>query len=398
MISGKIQCAATEVGYDPSRLEAVNRHLKRLIDIRELQAASYCLSRDGKVFADNAIGRLTYKEDDARELRPDSIQWIASITKIITAAAVFKLVEDGFIRPNQSVGEILPEMSSPPFNTITIAMLLSHTSGLNPDDGCFENRHYKSPWDFIAMMPDANWLEAGLSVGMRSKPGTEWAYCSFGFVILGEIITRVSGLDVHDFIRREIFEPCGMADTAFPWRLMAKEEDRDKGRALFARMAVRTEERERDIAAVSSGGTGKKLDSPFVKVPGTGGGISSTASDLCKFGNMLMNGGTTFEGKRILGRKTVERMTELYTGPEIKDFCWGAGGVHRMYALGPDKRRTADSLYSPGYYYHEGAGGCALIIDPQERMVASWFVPFVDDVWRPAAIYGTGAVIWSGLL
>lgn len=396
MVSAKTQWAPSDAGFDPGRLEAVDRHLQRLIDAKELQAASYCLSRDGKVFADKALGRLSYKEGDARELRPDSVQWIASITKLFTAAAVFKLVEDGYLRPNQAVGEILPEMAAPPYGAITVAMLLSHTSGLNPDGGCFENKYYKTPWDFIAMMPESNWLEAGLSVGLRSKPGTEWAYCSFGFVILGEVVTRVSGLDVHDFIRREIFEPCGMQDTAFPWRLLAQDGERARG--LLRRMAIRNEEGEREIAEALSGGTGREADSPFAKMPGTGGSIVSTASDLCKFGAMLMNKGTTLEGKRVLGRRTVSRMTELYTGPEIKDYCWGASGTPRMYALGPDKRRNADSLYSPGYFFHEGAGGCALVIDPEERMVGAWFVPFVNDVWRPAAIYGTGAVIWSGLI
>ena len=228
MVSGKCQCAPSDVDYDLSRLEAVNRHLQRLIDSNDLQAASYCLTRDGKVFADNALGKLSFRKDDPREMRPDSIQWIASITKLFTAAAVFKLVEDGLLRPTQAVGEILPEMNVPPFNGITIAMLLSHTSGLNPDGGCFENKYYKNPWDLIALMNGTNWLEAGLSVGMRSKPGTEWAYCSFGFAILGEVVTRASGMDVHDFIEREFFDPCGMADTAFHWRLLAKEGCRDR--------------------------------------------------------------------------------------------------------------------------------------------------------------------------
>jgi CubicO group peptidase (beta-lactamase class C family) len=396
MISGKTQCSPADVSYDPSRLDALNRHIQRLIDADALQAGSYCLSRNGKVFANAAIGRLCYRKDDAREMRPDNIQWIASITKLFCASAIFKLVEDGLLRLTQSVGEVLKEMSVPPYNTITFAQLLSHTSGLNPDGGCFENKYYKDPWDLMILLKDRNWLEAGLSVGMRSKPGTEWAYCSFGFVILGEAISRISGVNVHDFIQKEIFDPCGMADTAFPWQMMSDDATRERAIGLIKRMPIRGEKEEKELADILKGIPEQDGD-VFKDVPGTAGSIASTGEDLCKFGDMLLNQGTTLEGKRVLGRRTVCRMTEPFTGPEIRDYCWGSPGVHRPYALGPDRRRTADCLYSPSYYYHEGSGGCALIIDPEERMVAAWFVPFVNDVWSPSAIYSTGAVIWSGL-
>jgi hypothetical protein len=73
-----------------------------------------------------------------------------------------------------------------------------------------------------------------------------------------------------------------------------------------------------------------------------------------------MNQGS-LDGVRVLGRRAVARMVENYTLPEIRDYAWGAGGVHRDYALGPDKRRTADSLYSASAFFHEGAGACCLL-------------------------------------
>jgi serine-type D-Ala-D-Ala carboxypeptidase len=394
MISAATPYEPADVGYDEARLEAVDRHLLRLIGERQLHGAAYCLSRYGKVFAERSHGKLSFRAEDPRELKPDSVYGIASITKLFTACAVFRLVEDGKLRLNQGAGEILAEMAVPPYKAITLAQLLSHTSGLHPDPGCFEDKHHRSAWDFIGARKEGNWLEAGLSVGLRTKPGTEWAYCSFGFSILGEVVTRVSGVNVHEFIRREIIEPCGLPDTAFGRPKPATAAGMERLLGLLARCAVLDEESERKIADALAG----KEDppSPFADVPATGGGIISTTRDLNRFGTMLMNSGS-LEGKRILGRRTVIRMTETYTGPEIRDFCWGAGGVHRPYALGPDKRRNADNLYSASYFYHEGSGGCALIIDPEERMVASWFVPFVDDAWSAQAVYNTGAVIWSGL-
>jgi CubicO group peptidase (beta-lactamase class C family) len=394
MISPKSPYTPDDVGYDAARLETLNAHFLRMMEKGELQSANYCLSRDGKTFAQGALGKLSFRADDVREVRLDTIQWIASITKLFTATAMFKLVEDGAIRLCQPVGEILPEMATPPFNGITLAHLLSHTSGLNPDPGCFENKYFKSHWDYIAAMPDKPWLEAALSGGLRSKPGAEWAYSTFGFVVLGEVISRVSGVNCHDFIAREILEPCGMADTFFPNPRAADPAIRARMAAFARRMNAKDEDDEKKIAALM--GDGPAEPSPWDAMPRTGGGLWSTAADLNRFGVMLLNGGS-LDGKRILGRRAVARMTELYTGPDVRDFCWGAGGVRRDYALGPDRRRTADSLYSDKSFFHEGAGGCCLIVDPEERLVASWFVPFTGGVWRPQGLYNASAIIWSGL-
>jgi serine-type D-Ala-D-Ala carboxypeptidase len=394
MIITETKYAPGDVGYDVSRLDAVNRHFQRLIDVKELFGACYSLSRDGKTFANASFGRLSFRENDPRVMRPDTVQPIASITKLVFSAALFRLVEDGVIRLNQTAGSILKEMDVAPFKDITLAQLLTHTSGLRPDPGCFEDPYYKPFWHYIASMKEGSWLEAGLSIGMRSKPGTEWAYCTFGYLILGEVLSRAAGVDVHDFIAKEIFEPCGMSDTGFEYRRPLTEDGARKFRGLIERRTVLNEEDERDVAEVLEGR--KHEPSPFDGIPYTGYGIISTTADLLKFGNMLMNEGEA-EGKRVLGRRTVIRMTERFTGPDIRDYCWGAGGAARPYALGPDKRRTADNLYSPSFFYHEGSGGCALIIDPEERMTAAWFTPFTGGVWSAAAMYNSGAVIWSGL-
>jgi serine-type D-Ala-D-Ala carboxypeptidase len=387
MITKKTPYACADVDFDPSRIEELNAHFRRQIELKRIFAANYCLSRDGKVFAEAAMGRLSYKEDDSREVQSETIQHIASITKIFTSTAIFKLVEDGYFRLCQSVGDILPEMSVPPFKDITLAQLLSHTSGLQADPNCFENKYFKSPWDYIGTMKDTPWLEAALSCGLRTKPGTEWAYSSFGFVILGEVIKRVSGMTAERFIETKLTEPCGMNDTFF----IDSPED---AKRYLARCNVRDPRIEEENAEMAS--TDKREKTPFDDVPHTGGGLVSTASDLNRFGVMLMDGGT-FEGKRVIGRRTVARMTETCTTEKNVDWCWGAPGSYRQYALGPDTRRTADNLYSASTFFHEGAGGCALVIDPEERLVASWFVPFVNGAWHAGPLYSAAAVMWSGL-
>lgn len=394
MISLETPFTPEDVDYDPDRLVVLQNHFQRMMDAGEIQSANFCLSRNGKVFANRAMGRISFRPEDTRELRPDTVQGIASITKLFTAVAIFKLLEDGRIRLNQPVGDFLKEFATPPFSTISPAMLLSHTSGLFPDGGCFENKYQLSAWDYMAHRKDISWLEAALSPGLRTKPGSEWAYCSFGYVVLGEIISRVTGQDCHEYILKQICEPLGMSDTAF-FHPAKDPSERARQRALFSRFNIRGEEMERRLRAAAEGKE-EADEAPFDKVPMTGGGLISTAADLNRFGVMLLNKGS-LDGRRILGRRGFLRMVEPYTGPEIRDYCWGAGGSRRDYALGPDKRRGSDSLYSQGTFFHEGAGACCLIVDPEEGLVASWFVPFNNDQWHAHGLYNAAAIMWSGL-
>lgn len=373
----------SDVNYNEERLGILNNHFTKMIEAKELQAASYCLAREGKVFAHTALGKLCYREDDERAMQPDTIHRIASVTKLFCAVAIFKLVEDGKMRLDQPVGDFIDEFKAPPFDKINVAHLLSHTSGLVADWGCFDNKYFISPWGYIEHMKDVNWIQASLSAGMRKKPGEEWAYCSFGFVILGEIVSRVSGVFVHDYIIENIVKPCEMKDTGF-----------NPSIEVLKRFAIRNERMEKHINLIIDGG--KEEETIWDKIPSTGGGMYSTALDLCKFGTMLLNKGT-YNGKRIIGRKAIEKMTALYTTPDIKDYCWNAGGVTREYGLGPDLRHNLASLYSKGTFFHEGAGGCCLMIDPIEKLVSVWFFPFVNDVWCAHAIHNATAIMWSGL-
>lgn len=391
MISFETDYKAEEVGYDKSRIHTLTKLFEELVMKKKLLSASYCMARDGKVFAYNSVGKLSYRSEDLRELRPDTIHGIASITKLFCAVAIWQLVEDGKLRVNQRVGEIIEEFHTKPFDEITIAHLLSHTSGLQADGGCFENKYQLTPWDFIQEDKGKNWIAAALKSGMRKKPGEEWAYCSFGFTILGEIITRVSGEFANDYIINHIIKPCGLIDTGFD---IEKIE-------VVSRINIPNERREKAIEEVlttlSQGKEKKEEEDFWEKIPNTAGGLFSTPYDLCRFGSMLQMGGY-IEGNRIIGRKTIEKMTELYTQPHIKDYCWNAGGPYRAYGLGPDMRRNDACLYSKGTYFHEGAGGCCLIIDPVEKMVAAWFVPYVNNVWCQESLYNAAAIMWSGLI
>lgn len=382
-----------DVNYDGSRFEVLNKHFEKMIEKDQLQGATYCLSRDGKVFANAAIGRYCYRPEDTRELTPDHLHHIASITKLFTAVAIFKLYEDGRLLIGQKVSEILEEFKEPPYNNITIGQLLTHTSGMQPDPNCFPSPYFQSNWDHVAegfKAGDSAWLKNGLKAGLRTAPGTEWAYSSFGFAILGEIITRVSGTIAHQYIKDNIIQPCEMESTNF-MENFTKEE--------LLQIVLHDEEDEKMHNAVKAGQTSdfEEFEEFWKNVPNTAGGLLSTASDLNKFGTMLLQNGT-YNGKRIVSRKAIEKMTTLAIDSSVPDYCWEAGGVFHPYGLGPDLRCDWNNMFTPGSFFHEGAGSSSLVIDPKEKLVAAWFVPYTHNAWYADGLYNAANIMWSGLL
>jgi len=395
---GKTDCKPSEVGYDEKRLDTLNRHLQRVIDDGEIQCATYCVSRRGKVFAHGAIGKKSFRKDDNTPVQPDSVRYIASITKVFTAVAIMKLVEDGFTRLDQPVGEILPQFNTPPYNGVTLFQLLTHTSGMHADDGCFENKYQSSYWRLIDdayrlreidKKNDFDWLAAALSTignGLRVKPDTEWAYCSFGFVVLGAIIEKLTGVHAHKYIEDNICKPLGMKDTSFNTRTET---------AKAKRYIVTDEESEKYLNEIISGTYEPQWIGEKLNIPSTGGGLESTSYDLIRFGNMMLFGGT-LDKARILGRKAVERMTTISSA--LPNYTWNGKEKERYYGIGFDMRNGPAFTFSQGTFMHEGAGACSLYVDPKEELVAAWIVPFAKEGWFSRALYNVQNIIWSGVM
>lgn len=388
---GKTDCQPIEVKYDSSRLDVLNDHLDKIINDGEILCASYCITRKGKVIAHNGIGKQSYKDDDNRTVPYNAIQYIASITKTFTAVAVMKLVEDGKLRLDQPVAEILPQFSKPPFNGINLFHLLTHTSGMHPDGGCFPNEPVISPWGLIEngyknYKPEDgefDWIAASLTNGVRTAPDKEWAYCTFGFVILGAVIEKITGIKAESYIEENIAKPLGMADTTFS----VDKSKKDRWIIQY----------EHWYKALYGNDDKEKADDFWSKIPRTGGGLNSTAYDLTLFGRCMMNKGT-LNGVRILGKKAVEAMTTLAIH-NTPDYCWGANVKSRGYGIGFDMRSGPAFTFSEGTFNHEGAGACSFYVDPKEELVVAWIVPYADDSgWHPNALWNVQNIIWSGII
>ncbi|WP_240041216.1 serine hydrolase domain-containing protein [Paenibacillus ginsengarvi] len=367
---GRTDAAPEEVGYDPERLQALDTHLTGLIRDNKLQCAGYLLSRDGRIFAHRTTGKLTHLENSP-DLKPDSIRKTYSVTKFFTAVAIMQLIEEGKLYLEQAVSTLLPQFDTPLHKGITVFQLLTHTSGVYPDPGAFLEP-YPTAW-FEGLRGYDDWITAVLSGPLPFKPGEQYAYSSASFAILGEVVSRASGIPYERYVIERIAEPLGMTRTFF--------EVPDH---LHGEVCVTGDWQVHECTSREDR-TGKP--------PRAGNGLFSTLEDMWRLGQMMLNGGT-FGGARLLSRKTVEAMTRNQLSG-VKTSVWGSNTPDYSFGLGLSL--AAPTIETPGTYGHEGFGRSGVKVDPAERFVAVFIVP-TGIQWAPLSVIGTRAVMWSGLL
>lgn len=369
-------------GFDGKRLDAIGTFLKeRYLDSGEFPHAQLLVSRDGEIVHFSSQGAA--REGGTKQIDETSLFRIASMTKPITSVAFMMLVEECKVALDTPVHHVLPEFkklgvyagggAGVPFMTrstdepMRMVDLLRHTSGLTYG---FQNRsnvdaaHRELKLENWHGNHDLDSFVAELGkLPLEFSPGTSWNY-SVSTDVLGAVVQRVSGMPLQDFFEQRIFKPLGMNDTGFT--VPAEKLDRlvdcytlvpGKGKVMF------------DRAEESMWST------PFKLVSG-GGGLISTALDYQRFCQMCLNGGT-LDGARILGRKTIELMTQnhLPGGADLSAMSkslfsetQNAGtGFGLGFAVTID---TARSMMpgSVGEYYWGGMFSTAFFIDPVERV------------------------------
>lgn len=388
MVTSNIETiSCLEAGYSERSIQFLNNHFEALIHKQQIQGAIYLLAKEGKVFAQGAFGHLRY-DDEKQKLNLDSIRGIASITKLFTATAIFQLVEKGLIHLNQPVATIIKEFDNALYNTISIKHLLSHTSGIIPDSGYYlepypvyigEYRAFYEPEDKSNLTDEQrvdinkSWIKTIVAKRPICKPGEQWNYSSHGYRLLGEIISRVSGVHYNDYITDHIIKPLQLHRTF---------------------LSVPTELHD-EVCAVN------KWDLEFLsreyneyEPARAGGGIYSIANDLFRFAQMLVNYGE-LDGVRILSRKSVEKMQLNILGEGLPAFSWGEKNPNKKFGLGAEPMKSI--YFDSNVFGHEGSGRCKLMIDPQKKAVMLFFVPSNVD-WCPESIIGTENIIGAGWL
>ena len=288
-----------------------------------------------------------------RAMTPDTIFWIASMTKPITGVAILMLQDEGRLNVADPVAKYLPEFanlktpSGKPAN-LTITQILTHTSGLGEAGGPAA-KEAKTLADLVAL-----WLAAP----MQFEPGAKWSYCQSGINAAGRIVEVVSGMSFDAFLQQRLFDPLGMKDTTF------YPTDAQRARLVTAYAKNKDTGALEAVPPRADFGT---RDRP----PQGNGGLFSTAPDYARFCQMLLAGGT-LDGRRYLSADAMKFLATPQTGDLPTGFfqndTYGQRGANYGWGLGTSILRTPHdgvaAMLSPGSFGHGGAWGTQAWIDP----------------------------------
>ena len=293
----------------------------------------------------------------------DTIFDVASLTKpIATATSIMILLERGQLRLNDTVDKFIPELKGKDSGKVTIQQLLTHVSGYQPD---FDLRKKWTGSD--AMLKELE-IEP-----LRQPAGTRFVYSDIGFIVLGEIVNRVSGINVALFTHRNLANQANLKQksTGFSGQLMSqllKTPTGERIRTEVTEQFAPTENmrgQQSYLGGQINGKDGDRIlrgevhDPTAYRMGGVAGhaGLFSTADDLARYCQMILNGGT-LDGVRVLSANTIATMTKPYVVSET--------GATR--GLGWDMNTSFSAnrgeLFPLGSFGHTGFTGTSVWMDP----------------------------------
>jgi len=353
------------------RLERLTPLLKRFMEQGGPAGCACTVMRRGEVVYRENFGYANIEKNIP--IGPDTLYRIYSMTKVITCTAALMLYERGLYQLNDPLDEYLPEFKnpqvyrqdgsgsltvSPAASPIRIKDLFTMTSGLTYDgDGSETERKTALIYRNAPATMNVRELSKALAeVPLAFDPGTRWRY-GLSHDILGALVEVLSGQSFGEFLKKEIFEPLGMKDTAFRIR----EDERDRLSVLY------------DCAADGTLTPNTRLDAQFqpdCRFESGGGGLISTMDDYVRFAQALVQGGE-LNGVRLLSPKTVQLMSTNHLTPQqLNDFSWdhlsGYGyGLGVRVMIDPAAGGINGTI---GEYGWAGMAGSWLLIDPREQL------------------------------
>jgi CubicO group peptidase (beta-lactamase class C family) len=299
------------------------------------------VGRHGKIVEPKFFGKQG-PDPAAGAIRRDGMFLLASITKPVTYMAALKLVERGLLNLSDPVMRYIPDFAAHHKEDTKVVHLFTHTSGMPdmvPNNAELRSKH----------APLKTFIEGAINAMPLFPAGTDYSYQSMGTLVVAEIVQRISGMTIHEFIRKEILDPLEMKSTG----LGSKGLDRER--------LVRVETPA--YQANSNFGWNSRY---WQEIGVPWGGMFSAPEDFAVLCQALLNGGE-YHKQRILAPSTVNMMTtnRLDDQPELPEPIrrtkqWGLGW--RM------NHRTTGSLgdvLSPSVFGHTGATGTMCWIDPE---------------------------------
>jgi uncharacterized protein YbbC (DUF1343 family)/CubicO group peptidase (beta-lactamase class C family) len=308
----------------PEPLAAIPATVEEAIHSGEIPGAVVLVGYQGQVVLRQAFGHRRLAPPES--MTPETVFDIASLTKVVaTTPAVLQLAEQGRLELDAPVNRYWPPFKGHGKDRITVRQLLTHYSGLRP-----------------GLLPKPAW--SGYDAALKQiaadtlphPPDSRFIYSDLNFIILGEVIRRVSGLALEDYSRRHIFEPLGMHDTGFK-----------PPRSLCQRLAPTME-----------GSQGVVHDPTTRRMGGISGaaGVFTSADDLARFAQAVLDEGR-HSGAKILNPDTVKAMVQA-NSPAGKLPSRGLG-----WAISSPTGSWSEMLPA-GSFGHKGFTGTLLWIDP----------------------------------
>ncbi|MCL4796946.1 MAG: DUF1343 domain-containing protein [Bryobacteraceae bacterium] len=310
----------------PELDEAIEEAIKN----DQIPGAVLIVGQPGKILHRKAYGSRALMP--AREpMALDTIFDVASLTKIVaTTSAVMALFEDGKIRLADKVTDYLPDYQGGKSDA-TIRQLLVHFSGLRPD---------------VDLKPKWSGYDTGIRLALIDRPvaepGQRFIYSDINFVLLGEIVRKVSGKPLDQFVAERVFQPLGMKDTRFnpPPALRKRIAPTERVEGQILRGIVH------DPTARYMGGVAGHA------------GLFSTAADLSRWAEMMLESGQRNGGPRIFSPLTVRKFTEPNTPPH-QPILRGLG-----FDIDSPFSSNRGELFPVGSFGHTGFTGTSLWMDP----------------------------------
>ena len=324
------------------RLPAVSAAMQRMVDEGVVAGAVTLITTKDRIVHLDATGWADIAS--RRPMQTDALFWLASSTKPFTGVAILMLQDEGKLSLDDPVAKYIPEFSQlrtpsgKPAN-ISIKQLLTHTSGL----GTTPLRYY--------LTGHLSGLVRGiLGAPMQFEPGERYQYGS-GIDVAGRIVEIVSGKTFDVFLKERLFDPLGMRDTTF---YPNKGQRKRLATCYYMDWSDHT----------------LRVQAPpippfllFLLPPVPSGGLYSTAADLARFTQMLLNRGV-LDQKRYLSESAYTLLTTNQVGDLADPFIGYGLGVNVIRS--PHDGVTA--FLSAGTFSHQGMWGTHFIIDPAKGL------------------------------
>ncbi|MBL8796699.1 MAG: beta-lactamase family protein [Planctomycetia bacterium] len=369
------QAKPEDIGIDARRLKVAYDLLEKWTagDNAPVPSAAILVGRAGKTVAPRLFGRQG-PEADAGPIRQDAMFLMASITKPIVYTSAMLLVERGQLNLSDRVTRYVPEFAVQGKEATQVLHLFTHTSGLPdelPNNAELRRQH----------APLKKFIEGAIQATPLFKAGTSLSYSSAATIVVAEIVQRLAGVSIQEFVRREIIQPLGLKSTGLGSQGFARE------RLVRAQVP--------DYQA----GTEFSWNSTYWQQLGSpAGGLFTTPEDLAVICALMLGGGRVGD-VRVLSPATVRTMTEnrLNDLPDLPEPVrrtqpWGLGW--RFNHAG-----TADSwgdLLGRHVFGHTGSAGTMVWMDPQTQGFCILFTNALraKAPWRLVHLSNAVAAAW----